>query len=51
MAVGQAVGLIPHPAAKAARVVWTATGAMAMNNKLADVSQLAILIRVAGLIA
>jgi Domain of unknown function (DUF4157) len=38
LAVGQAVGLIPHPAAKAARVVWTATGATAMNNKLADVS-------------
>ncbi len=37
IAVGQGIGLIPHPAAKAVQVAWTATGAVAANNKLADV--------------
>jgi Domain of unknown function (DUF4157) len=37
VAVGQAIGLVPHPAAKAVQVAWTATGAVALNNKLGEV--------------
>jgi hypothetical protein len=39
LAVGQGIGAIPHPAAKVAQVAWTATGAVALNNKLADVNE------------
>jgi hypothetical protein len=38
VAVGQGIGLIPHPVARAARVGWTLTGGVAANNKLGDVS-------------
>jgi Domain of unknown function (DUF4157) len=38
IAVGQGIGLIPHPAAKVVKVAWQATGAVAASNKLAEVS-------------
>jgi hypothetical protein len=38
IAVGQGIGLIPHPAAQAVRIGWTVTGGVAANNKLGDVS-------------
>jgi hypothetical protein len=37
IAVGQALGPIPHPAARGAKYVWTATGVAAANNKLGQV--------------
>ncbi|AUT04154.1 hypothetical protein CLI64_00095 [Nostoc sp. CENA543] len=39
MAIGQAIGMIPHPAAKAAKVGWTVTGGVALNNKMVKVNE------------
>ena len=37
IAVGQAIGLVPHPAAKGVKLVWQATGAVAASKKIAEV--------------
>jgi len=37
IAVGQAIGLVPHPAAKGVKFVWQATGAVAASKKIAEV--------------
>ncbi|MBD2363025.1 hypothetical protein H6G36_17840 [Anabaena minutissima FACHB-250] len=39
IAASQAIGMIPHPSAKVAKFVWTATGAAALNNKMVQVSE------------
>ena len=39
VAVGQVLGAIPHPVAQGARVAWTASGGVALNNKLAKVGE------------
>jgi hypothetical protein len=38
IAVGQALGAIPHPVARGLKIAWQVSGAVAASNKLGDVS-------------
>jgi hypothetical protein len=38
LAAGQALGAIPHPAARVLKYAWTVSRAVAANNKIAEVS-------------